>query len=97
MSNVTLKIGGRDYVVACAEGEEDRVASLGALIDDKVRSIGGAHSEPRQLLYAALLLADELSEVQARNSSGPSPQVLETIADRLESCAAALEQAGGNA
>jgi len=97
MSNVTLRIGGRDYVVACAEGEEARVASLGALIDDKVRSIGGAHSEPRQLLYAALLLADELSETQARNSTGPSPEVLEAIASRLESCAEALEQAGGNA
>lgn len=97
MSNVTLQIGGRSYTVACAEGEEAHVSALGRSIADKVEQMGGGHSEARQLLFAALLLADELHE--ARGRAGPAPaaatdsnaDALEAIAARLEICAAALE------
>jgi cell division protein ZapA len=105
MSNISLHIGGRDYTVACANGEEAHVTELGQLIDEKVQSIGaGATNEVRQLLFAALLLADELSE--ARRTGGglpastpaPAPSQpsidtdrLDAIAARLESCASALE------
>ena len=66
MSNVTLKIGGRDYTVACAEGEEGHVRALGAMIADKVAEMGSsAQGETRQLLFAALLLADQDAIVQA--------------------------------
>ena len=41
MSDVTLKIGGRSYAVACAAGEEEHVATLGRLIDEK-----GAGAQP---------------------------------------------------
>jgi cell division protein ZapA len=101
MSNVTLHIGGRDYAVACAEGEEAHVTSLGALIDEKIQAMGGGHNEPRQLLFAALLLADELYEARQRggsalpNASPEQPELhadaLEAIATRLENCVTALE------
>lgn len=106
MSNLTLKIGGRDYTVACADGEEAHVSALGRLIDDKVQQMGNAaQSEPRQLLFAALLLADELHEARGRPGGGaaaaapaPAPlaaeahaETLEAIALRLEKCATALE------
>jgi cell division protein ZapA len=100
MSNVTLQIGGRSYLVACAEGEEDHVNALGRLIDEKVQTIGTGHNEVRQLLFAALLLADELQESRARGGAAapaaapPAPDhsaALEALADRLEKCAAALE------
>lgn len=97
MSNVALQIGGRSYTVACAAGEEDHVAGLGRLIDEKVQSMGGGHNEVRQLLFAALLLADELHEARQRPAAAPAPSApdhsaaLEAIADRLEKCAAALE------
>lgn len=96
MSNVTLRIGGRDYTMACAEGEEAHVASLGRMIEEKVQSMGtAAQSEPRQLLFAALLLADELHEARERLAAAPSPtsqaDLLEALAARLETCAAALE------
>ena len=104
MSNVSLTIGGRSFTVACAEGEEDHVANLGRMIDSKVASMGdvAGQSEPRMLLYAALLLADELHEVKsAANptgensaSSGLSPHAgsqLESIASRLENLASHLE------
>ncbi len=99
MSNVTLQIGSRSYLVACAEGEEGHVNALGRLIDDKVQTIGTGHNEVRQLLFAALLLADELQESRSGKAapagsaaaSAYNSAALEAIADRLEKCASALE------
>ncbi len=99
MSNVTLQVGSRSYTVACAEGEESHVNALGQLIDAKVQTIGTGHNEVRQLLFAALLLADELQESRGGKTAPPASAVpspdnspaLEAIADRLEKCAAALE------
>ncbi len=69
MSEVALKIGGRTYRVACAAGEEDRVARLGANISDKVASLGNTGgTEAQNLVFAALLLADEAQE--SRESRG---------------------------
>lgn len=99
MSNVTLQIGGRSYLVACAEGEEDRVQELGQMIEGKVRELGpSGHNEARLLLFAALLMADELHEARKKGGSAPNsaPAVdqtdaLEALAARLENCATALE------
>ena len=98
MSNVTLQIGGRSYTVACDSGQEDHVTGLGRLIDEKVHSIGTGHNEIRQLLFAALILADELSERGGRPAPAATAPAtpdhsaaLEAIADRLEKCAIALE------
>lgn len=95
MSNVTLKIGGRDYTVACAEGEEGHVRALGAMIADKVAEMGSsAQGETRQLLFAALLLADELHEARGK-LAGADPDrhapALELLAARLENLASTLE------
>ncbi len=103
MSNVDLTIGGRVFKVACAEGEEDHVAGLGRMISDKVASVPGAsgQSEGKMLLFASLMLADEVFEAQARGAStgggtapAPDPALasrLEAVATALEKCAAALE------
>jgi cell division protein ZapA len=101
VSNVTLHIGGRDYTVACAEGEESHVSGLGTLINDKIQAMGAGHNEPRQLLFAALLLADELHEAKHRSgtavpSTAPAQldlhaDTLEALATRLENCVTALE------
>ncbi len=101
MSNVTLTICGRDYTVACAEGEEAHVTGLGRMIDSKLSAMGNmaGQGETRQLLFAALLLADELHEGKPA-STAPAPAAaagadhadrLEAIATRLESCASHLE------
>ena len=97
MSNVTLQIGGRSYIVACAAGEEAHVEGLGEFIDSKIRDIAGAgHNEVRLLLFAALLLADELHEAHGKAPvSATTPpdhaETLEMLASRLEAYAASLE------
>lgn len=98
MSNVTLTICGRDYTVACAEGEEAHVTGLGRMIDTKLNAMGNmaGQSEARQLLFAALLLADELHEGKPAAAEPPAASAdhagrLEAIATRLENCASHLE------
>jgi cell division protein ZapA len=101
MSNVTLAIGGRNFTVACAEGEEAHVADLGRMIAGKVGAMGdiSSQSETRMLLFAALLLADELHETTLSGDAlapvaslpNGSAQRLESIAERLEKLASRLE------
>lgn len=108
MSNVELRIGGRSYTVACAAGEEAHVTALGRTIDGKLQSLGMSNQgETRQMLFAALMLADELHEAQKPGDGAaplpepaPSPppaldpamaDQLEAVAQRLENCAAAIE------
>jgi len=70
MAEVTLSVGGHFYTVACRDGEEAHLLNMGSLIDAKTvqaRAAVGGLNEVRQLLFAALLLADEL--VEARGSS----------------------------
>ncbi|HMO69179.1 MAG TPA: cell division protein ZapA [Novosphingobium sp.] len=90
MSNVTLSIGGRSYTVACAAGEEDHVRSLGDMIDARVRQMEGlaTQGEARMLLFAALLLADDLHEARSRPDDAA---LLDAVADRLENLASRLE------
>ena len=96
MSNINLQIGGRTLTVACAPGEEDHIAGLGRMIDDKLNTMGGAtgQSETRMLLFAALLLADELHDIRTSGSLPAAPPPVEGLrqAERLETLAAALEK-----
>src|SRR3546814_11284691 len=76
MADVSLFIGGRQYVVTCRDGDEVRLEFLAAMIDAKVqdakRAIPGIN-EVRQLLFAALFLADELTDVKATAESAKTP------------------------
>ena len=98
MSNVTLTIGGKHYTVACAAGEEAHIEALGRMIDGKLSALPNmaSQSEPRTLLFAALLLADELHEQRAgggapADDSGQTAETLERLAETLEGLAGRLE------
>lgn len=106
MSQVTLQVGGRPYTVSCADGEEDHVRHLAAIVDGKLGSLGStiAPGDSKNLLFAALLLADEVDETRRAGAPSPAPLLddsvargLEALADRLEAAAVALENAAGSA
>ena len=65
MSRVEFQIGGRPYIVACAPGEEAHIRALGQRVDAKMQTIGAnrAPQEVQNMLFAALLLADEMDEL----------------------------------
>lgn len=66
MSKVTFKVGPKSYTVATAPGDEERVAALGAIINEKYAQLGTqrAVQETDNLVFAALFLADELDELR---------------------------------
>lgn len=99
MSDVKLKVGGRHYTVSCADGQEDSVRRLAEVVDGKLTQMGAnlSGNEAKNLLFASLLLADELDEAK-RQSAAPPPApapIIDTdaVADRLERLAVALENA----
>jgi cell division protein ZapA len=103
MASVDVEIGARSYSVACRDGEEPHLRSVAAMVDRKARDAAAAMGnmgEARQLLFASLLLADELKEVRAGGPAAsvaeaePDPAVadaLERLAERMEMLAETLE------
>ena len=65
MADVKLNIAGRVYDVHCADGEEQQLLGLASVVDDKVRGMPGG-TEIRQLLFAALMVADEAQEAKGK-------------------------------
>ena len=99
MSDVRLEVGGRRYTVACADGQEDSVRHLASMVDAKLAQMGSnlSNNEAKNLLFAAILLADELDEAKKRIAAPPPPPKAEidtsSVAKKLESLADALENA----
>jgi cell division protein ZapA len=106
MASVEVEIASRKYNVACRDGEEAHLRSVAAIVDAKAVDAAaalGSLSEARQLLFASLLLADELQEHRDGNPpappSEPDPAMLDAldgIASRLERLADRLESGGPN-
>lgn len=104
MANIDIEVAGRRYNVACRDGEEDHLHSVAAEVDRRAQDATaalGSLSETRQLLFAALLIADDIKELRAGNNIPdpvpvpPDPavaQALERLATRVESLADSLEQ-----
>lgn len=65
MADVKLNIAGRIYDVHCADGQEPQLMQLATVVDEKVRSMPGG-TEIRQMLFAALMLADEAQEAKGK-------------------------------
>ena len=93
MSNVTLAIAGREYAVACAAGEEAHVARLGRMIDEKLATMpqGQPLNETRALLFAALLLADRVHELEQAEEQVEALQVAPVARERLAQLAERIE------
>ena len=75
MANIDVEVGGRRYDVACRDGEEEHLRSVAAIVDRKAQDAAaalGSLSETRQLLFAALLLADEHQGDPRRRRHPPS-------------------------
>ena len=105
MAEVRLKIAGREYIVTCKDGEEKRLQSLGAMVDNMATQAGGPTgglNESRLLLFSALLLADKLHDSDSATVTpaatapeaavGQAVETLAKLAERLEILADKLEQ-----
>lgn len=102
MSDVKLQVGGRVYTVSTADGQQDKVRELARMVDEKITGMGAnvTGNEAKNLLFAAILLADELNDARkSAETHPPDPGIdtemlaarLERIANALEGAASALE------
>jgi cell division protein ZapA len=66
---IKVNINDRDFNMACDEGQEDRLRSLGKDVDDRIRDIkskvGGAINESMLFVMVSIMLADELRDALA--------------------------------
>ena len=106
MATIEIEIAGRRYDVACREGEQEHLRSVAAEVDRRAQDAAnalGSLTETRQLLVAALLIADDIKEIRAGAgipepvAPPPDPAVadaLERLASRMEALAESLERIG---
>ena len=102
MGQVVVKVNGREFSLACPDGQEARLRRLAQYVDAKTgefaKSIGQA-GEARLILLAALVIADELADAnealqQERGRTGPAGEAatgIRSLAERIESIAAKIE------
>lgn len=100
MAQVTISVNGRDYAIACGDGEEAHVADLAQYVDHHASALAGkvgTLGETRLLLMTALTIADELGEVSAtltelRAEHRRALESLDRLAGRLEEVADGAER-----
>lgn len=100
MSQLEVMINGRNYAIACDEGQEEHIDRLAGYVkvrvEELVESVGQI-GDARLLLMASLLVSDELSDayaelatVQSEASSDEKAED-ENSAEKLERLAAQAE------
>jgi len=93
LAQLTVRVNGRDYQIACDDGEEQHLLDLAGFVNRRVGDLVaqvGQVGEARLLLMAALLVADELAmlrrEADGRQAgSSAAEAALVDGAERLES------------
>lgn len=80
MPQVEITIGGRNFEVACQDGEEQFLLTAAAMLDVEASSLStqvGRMPESRMLLMAGLLLADRTAglEDKVREAEGRAAQL----------------------
>jgi len=108
MAQITVAINGRNYAVACDDGQEDRVRRLAGYVEQKVVGLVGQLGqvgEARLILLAGLLVADELASVyeetaqlraakdQQSSAADQAGRLLDGVTARVDTLAARLEHA----
>ena len=65
MSQVNVTINGRQFRMACEDGQEDHLRGLALALDERIVALRGQFGEigdARLTVMAALMVADELAE-----------------------------------
>ena len=69
MAQVTVTINGRNYRMACDDGEEDRLLGLADRFNETIGQLKGGFGEigdQRLTVMAGIMMVDQLSEAERR-------------------------------
>jgi cell division protein ZapA len=92
VAQVEIKINGRNYRIACEDGQESHLASLAKYLDGKVGELVsevGQIGDTSLMVMAGLLVTDELSDMReeleaVRNEAAREAQsAIDSSEDRL--------------
>ena len=89
MSHINVTINGRQYRMACEEGQEVRLLKLAENLETRVGELRGKFGEigdARLTVMAALTVCDELLDANALNAA----------ADRIEKTTQVINRTIGN-
>jgi cell division protein ZapA len=99
VAKADISLRGRNFSIACAPGQEQRVQRLAEQLDARVGQIASAVGDigdERLLLITALALLDELDSARRGVSARPDTdaravEILIAMAGRVEALATRLE------
>jgi cell division protein ZapA len=108
MAQLTIRINGYPYTVACEDGQEAHLQAMAEQVEsrvDSIKALGTQSGESKLLVLAGLLMADELHDLRAElaelqrlaptraaKTNRQFAQTITRLADRAEQIATALEQ-----
>ncbi len=109
MAEISITINGRNYGIACDDGQEKRVQELARYVDFRLKEIaraGAASNESHLLVLTAIILADEIADMK---STGTIPAAKQQavgvrisdeeeleIVSAIDLLAARIDQIAGN-
>lgn len=105
MAQVAVTINGREYSIACDDGQEGHLSKLGEYLDSRVGELAatmGQIGDARLLIMAGLLVSDEMADAFADVSElrnhiaklekhAPPPGVEDAEAKSIEGLAERIE------
>ncbi len=111
MAEISITINGRNYGIACDDGQEKRVQELARYVDARLREIaraGAASNESHLLVLTAIILSDEISDLKSQGAAMArqpqhaalgvkmSDEEEEEIVSAIDLLAARIDQIAGN-
>lgn len=105
MGQVSITIRGRQYQIACDDGQEAHLARLGRYLDQRAEQLhmgAGSVSDALLLVMVGLVVADELADTTAeletlkaagaKAADTAAAAAIDGLAGRIEDIAARLER-----
>lgn len=96
MGTMNINVYGRDYAIACDDGQEAHLGKLTQMVNDRVKQLSqqmGRAPEHTMLIYTALMLCDELLDMRkeaARLQAATENMALPVDESRLHEMEAAM-------
>jgi len=105
LSQVNVTINGRQFRMACEDGQEDHLRGLAKDLDERIVALRGQFGEigdARLTVMAALMVADELAEATKRlkrleQDHGALQEARGAATDRAQATEAAIAAAFNSA
>lgn len=73
MAEVNISINGKQYGIACDDGQEQRVLDLANFVDGRLKEIasaGAGTNDSHLLVLTSIVMADELFDMRDSSANG---------------------------